>query len=241
MAKVFITGSSTGLGALTAKELIAEGSEVVLHARNDTRAEDALKENPEASHVVVGDLSKKEEIISIADQVNQLGPFDAVIHNAGVMTSDSKITATVNIEAPYMLTKLIEKTERLIYVSSDMHPNSQLDINNLAESVTYSGSKLAILLLMKSLARLYPNIIVNAVDPGWVPTRMGGTAANDSLQDGYLSQIWLATATDSQVLKSGNYYYHKKLTHYDERVDTVDLQNNLLTKLEKLTKIKLEK
>ncbi|KFN89104.1 daunorubicin C-13 ketoreductase [Tetragenococcus muriaticus 3MR10-3] len=140
-----------------------------------------------------------------------------------------------------MLTKLIEKTERLIYVSSDMHPNSQLDINNLAESVTYSGSKLAILLLMKSLARLYPNIIVNAVDPGWVPTRMGGTAANDSLQDGYLSQIWLATATDSQVLKSGNYYYHKKLTHYDERVDTVDLQNNLLTKLEKLTKIKLEK
>lgn len=240
MAKIFITGSSTGLGALAAKELIEQGNEVVLHARNDVRARDALKENPGAEQVVVGDLSIREESLSVADQVNRLGEFDAIIHNAGVIHSDSKVTAAVNVEAPYILTCLIKKPKRLIYLSSSMHRGARLDIDHLESTLDYSGSKLALLLLMKSVKRLWPDIITNGVDPGWVPTRMGGSAASDDLKGGYSSQVWLATGTDEQATKSGNYYYHQALTNYDSCVDDKELQNKLLTKLEELTQVKLE-
>lgn len=129
--KIFITGSSTGLGALTAKSLLAKGNDVVLHARNEKRAEDALKFNPQASDVVIGDLSKFEDIKSIAHQVNKLGPFDVIIHNAGVYTNDSSQTLAVNVVAPYMLTNLINLPKRLIYISSGMHVGSRLDVNKL--------------------------------------------------------------------------------------------------------------
>lgn len=243
MTKIFITGSSTGLGALTAKELIAQGNEVVLHARNEARAKEALKENPVVTHVVIGDLGKKEDILSVAKQVNQSGQFDVIIHNAGVYTQDARLTYTVNIniEAPYLLTILIEKPKRIIYVSSDMHCGSILNINQLVQETDYSSSKLALLLLMKVVSRLWPDVLVNAVDPGWVPTRMGGAGANDSLEGGYSSQVWLASGEDKSALSSGNYYYHKKLSRYDERVENIDLQNQLLAKLEELTQIKFLK
>lgn len=239
MEKIFITGSSTGLGALAAKELIAQGNEVVLHARNDARAKEALKENPGATQVVIGDLGRKEEILSVAKQANQFGRFDVIIHNAGVYTTDARLTYTVNIEAPYILTSLIEKPKRIIYVSSGMHRGSRLNIDHLEQGTDYSSSKLALLLLMKAVSRLWPDVLVNAVDPGWVPTRMGGAGANDSLEGGYSSQVWLASGEDKNALSSGNYYYHKKLSRYDERVENIDLQNQLLAKLEEATQIKL--
>lgn len=237
MAKILITGSSTGLGALAAEELLAQNNDVVLHARNQERAKDALDRNPSASGVLIGDLSKLSDVHSIAQQANQMGHFDSIIHNAGVDSNDSLLTSTVNIMAPYMLTKLIDRPNRLIYVSSGMHRGAALNIENLDSTVDYSGSKLALLLFMKYVSDNWTGTIVNAVDPGWVPTRMGGAAANDDLKQGYESQVWLASSNDTQAKKSGNYYYHKSLSRYDQRVDNRMMQQELIRKLETLTNV----
>lgn len=237
--RIFITGSSTGLGALTAKSLLAQGHEVVLHARNAQRAEEALKYNPQASDVVIGDLEKNEEVKAIANQVNSLGSFDVIIHNAGVYNDNSEQTLAVNLIAPYMLTNLIKLPQRLIYVSSGMHIGSKIDVAKL-DNLDYSASKLAILLLAKAVEQKHPEVIVNSVDPGWVPTRMGGPSATDSLKDGYQGQVWLASGNDEDTLTSGNYYYHSQLSKYDTRVDEIKMQNQLVDTLIKITGVKLQ-
>ena len=91
MAKIFITGSADGLGYLAAKMLIELGHEVVLHARNAARAQDALKKIPAVQHVLTADLTSMEETKDLAAQVNALGTFDAVIHNAGVYQTSAKV------------------------------------------------------------------------------------------------------------------------------------------------------
>ncbi|MBP2058654.1 NAD(P)-dependent dehydrogenase (short-subunit alcohol dehydrogenase family) [Lactobacillus colini] len=235
--KIFITGSTTGLGFLAGKKLIEDGHDVYLHARNQEKAVKLKQDLPQVKGIAVGDLSRQEDVKSIAKQVNAWGKFNAIIHNAGVYLVSPELTYSVNIEAPYLLTTLIKKPERLIYVSSGMHRGARLDINNLESNLDYSGSKLAVTLLMKKVAREFPNIATNAVDPGWVPTRMGGSSANDDLTAGYMSQVWLAESDDELAHKSGNYYYHRKLERYDNRADDEKLQDELVTKLEELTKV----
>src|SRR5687767_7182421 len=121
MARIFITGSADGLGQLTAKLLVDQGHQVVLHARNAERGRDALRKVKGAEDVLVGDLSSMVEAKKLADEVNALGSFDAVIHNAGVYRVPSKLIFAVNTLAPYILTCLIQKPRRLIYLSSGMH------------------------------------------------------------------------------------------------------------------------
>ena len=235
--KVFITGSSTGLGMLAAKELIKDGYEVYLHARNAERAKNALEECSQAKDVLIGDLSHLDELQKVAKEINDLGEFSTIIHNAGVYIANSNLTFRVNVLAPYVLTSLIHKPKQLIYIASNMHMDAKLNIGEIANDLSYSGSKLAILLLMKKVARLYPHVKVSAVDPGWVPTRMGGQAAPDSLMDGYETQVWLTEARDNIV--TGNYYYHQRIQNYDQRVDSTILQDKLVNSLYQLTGFKL--
>src|SRR4051812_35485807 len=84
MSRVFITGSTDGLGYAAARALIQDGHEVVLHARSKTRAAALADLGPRSFGVVIGDLSSSTETHNIAEQVNALGRMDAVIHNAGV-------------------------------------------------------------------------------------------------------------------------------------------------------------
>ena len=84
MARIFITGSADGLGQLAAKALIAQGHQVVLHARNETRGQQAMDHAPGAEGVVTADLANIDDTRELASKVNALGRFDAVIHNAGV-------------------------------------------------------------------------------------------------------------------------------------------------------------
>src|SRR5690348_947525 len=121
MARIFITGSVDGLGELSARSLLKQGHKVVLHARNAERARDAIKKNPDAESVVTGDLSNIQETKNLALEVNKLGVFDAVIHNAGVYQTSAKDIFAVNTLAPYVLTCLVQKPRRLIYLSSGMH------------------------------------------------------------------------------------------------------------------------
>ncbi len=141
MARVFITGSADGLGAMAAKLLVEEGHSVILHARNEARGKEALENIPGAETVVYGDLSSISQTKDVADQVNRLGTFDAVIHNAGIGYRESRRIATedglprlfaVNTLAPYILTALIHRPARLVYLSSAMHEAGDATLNDLA-------------------------------------------------------------------------------------------------------------
>ncbi|ETY72583.1 short-chain dehydrogenase [Lactiplantibacillus fabifermentans T30PCM01] len=236
MTKIFITGSTDGLGFLTAKRLMDAGNEVVLHARNHQRAAEVKRKLPQAKNIVIGDLSSQTAVESLANQLNDLGPFDTIIHNAGVYTGNSALTFQVNVLAPYLLTALVKRPKRLIYISSGMHYGSRLDLKDLT-NLDYSGSKLQVLLLAKLLAQRWPNVTTTIVDPGWVPTKMGGAAANDDLTLGYTTQVWLATLADTSV--TGTYYHHMKPARYDARVDNQAIQNKFLIALENATGVKL--
>ncbi len=84
MARIFITGSSDGLGLLTATDLIKKGHEVVVHARNEQRAQDILTKVNGAEDVLIADLSSIAETKKLAEKANALGTFEVVIHNAGL-------------------------------------------------------------------------------------------------------------------------------------------------------------
>ena len=110
MARVFITGSSDGLGLMAAQLLVEWGHSVTLHARNDKRAADARRTLPRAQAVVTGDVSTIAAMRRVADAVNALGRHDAVIHNVAIGYREPRRVKTadglcqlfaVNVLAPY--------------------------------------------------------------------------------------------------------------------------------------------
>lgn len=254
MGRIFITGSSDGLGMMAAKILIKDGHQVVLHTRNEQRAEDALKANPQAESVLTADLSSISETIALAGKVNALGKFDAVIHNAAVGYREPKKILTedklphvfaVNSLSPYLLTSLIEKPKRLIYLSSGLHRDGDSSLDDLLWEhkmwngfQAYADSKLHNVLLAFAVANHWTEAASNALEPGWVATKMGGSGAPDSLADAPLTQVWLASSMDPQALKSGRYYYHKQQreVHPDSR--NQEIQQRFLERCSYITSIK---
>ncbi|WP_338731322.1 SDR family NAD(P)-dependent oxidoreductase [Mangrovimonas cancribranchiae] len=237
MSKIFITGSTDGIGFLAAKQLLKEGHEVYFHARNEKRAKDVKQKLEKEVKVLVADLSDINQIRRLARELNEFGPYDAIIHNAGVISVPSEIMFTVNVIAPYLLTTLVEKPERLVYLSSSMHRSGNTFKGNLnIQNVNYSDSKLYITTLMSAFARQYPDMYINAVDPGWVPTKMGGSGAPDDLQKGYETQVWLATSQDREALVSGKYFYHKKQQNTNSIVDNIAFQERLIEACEAFIK-----
>ena len=244
MSPVFITGSSTGLGLMAGQLLVEQGHRVVLHGRNRERADDASRELPEAEAAVVGDLSSIAQTRALADAVNRLGRFDAVIHNAGVGYDDARRVETedglpkvfaVNTLAPYILTALIERPKRLVYVSSGLHRGASANLDDLAwkkrpwqASVAYAESKVHDVLLAFAFARRWPDVLSNALEPGWVATRMGGPGAPDDLDAGRRTQAWLAVSDDEGARVTGQYFHHMRPRAPNPSAHYVDLQDRLI-------------
>ncbi len=254
MARVLVTGSTEGLGRAAAEALLSDGHKVVLHARNKDR-ERALRDLAErAAGVVTGDLSSAADTRAIASHVNALGRLDAVIHNAAVFIDARRVatpegharTLAVNVLAPYMLTALVDRPSRLVYLSSGMHHGGDASLHDIDWTArrwsgvqAYSDSKLFITALAFAVARRWPGMRSNAVDPGWVPTRMGGPGATDDLELGHLTQAWLAVSDSPAATGSGGYWYHQLRqapapAALDER-----FQNALLDELTRLTGVSL--
>ena len=187
---------------------------------------------------VVGDLSDLEQTRDVADQVNRLGRMDAVIHNAGVIAGPNVLP--VNVVAPYLLTALIHRPRRLVYLSSGMHRGgrptlSGMDWSGHRATGSYSDSKLFVTTLAAAVARLWTDVFSNAVDPGWVPTRMGGSGAPDDLRLGHLTQEWLATSDDPQARTSGGYWHHLRRVEPARSVHDQRFQDQLLEDLARFT------
>jgi NAD(P)-dependent dehydrogenase (short-subunit alcohol dehydrogenase family) len=224
VARIFITGSSDGLGLMAAQLLVGQGHDVVLHARNSQRADETQNKLPTAESVVVGDLTSITQMRHVADQVNKLGRFDAVIHNAGIGYSEPKRIVTedglphvlaVNTIAPYILTALITRPKRLVYVSSILHQHGDSSLKDLmwadrpwSGRQAYCDTKFHDALLAFAVARRWPSVFSNALEPGWVPTKLGGSSATDDLDQGYRTQVWLAVSDDPAAKASGEYFYH---------------------------------
>jgi NAD(P)-dependent dehydrogenase (short-subunit alcohol dehydrogenase family) len=224
MARVFITGSSDGLGRMAAELLIELGHGVVLHARNEKRGQEAIAAVPGAEAVVIGDLTSIAQTRKVAEQVNALGAFDAVIHNAAIGYREPRRIATedglphvfaVNTVAPYILTALIKRPKRLVYLSSGLHRDGDASLKDLTweqrpwqGQQAYSDTKLHDVLLAFAIARRWPEVFSNALEPGWVATKMGGAGAPDDLDAGHRTQVWLAVSDDAAAKVTGEYFYH---------------------------------
>jgi NAD(P)-dependent dehydrogenase (short-subunit alcohol dehydrogenase family) len=205
VARILITGSAGGLGQAAAGTLRADGHDVIVHARSADRFDTDAQ-------AVIGDLADIEQTRAVAAQANELGPLDAVIHNAGVYTG--RPIMPVNVVATYLLTALIERPQRLVYLTSGMHSGGRADLSRVdwtgRTAGSYSDSKLFVTTLALAVARLWPEVFSNAVDPGWVPTRMGGPHAPGDLRLGHLTQEWLATSDEPEARTSGGFWYHQQ-------------------------------
>jgi NAD(P)-dependent dehydrogenase (short-subunit alcohol dehydrogenase family) len=254
-ARVLITGAADGLGQLAAKRLVAAGHRVVLHARNEARASEAFAAIAGAEATVCGDLSSIAECRHIAAQVNAIGAFDAVIHNAGVGYRERRRIETadglphvfaINTLAPYILTALIRKPKRLVYLSSGMHRSGDASLEDLLwrerpwnASAAYADSKLHDAIFAFAVARRWPDVLSNAVDPGWVPTRMGGAGAPDDLQAGAETQAWLATSGDAGAKVSGAYFYHRQRRAPAAAVRDEKTQDRLIAECARISGVRL--
>jgi NAD(P)-dependent dehydrogenase (short-subunit alcohol dehydrogenase family) len=178
--RVFVTGSTTGLGRAAAQSLLENGHEVVVHARSAARAADLDDLADRASGVVIGDLANASGVLSVADQANSYGAFDAVIHNAGIYVDRERFATeegharvlAVNVLAPYMLTALIERPARLIYLSSGMHREGDSSLRDIEWTSrrwhgvqAYCDSKLFVTALAAATARRWSNVL-RARHPG---------------------------------------------------------------------------
>jgi NAD(P)-dependent dehydrogenase (short-subunit alcohol dehydrogenase family) len=256
MATILITGSSDGIGRHTAEILAADGHRVTLHARTERRAEDARKAVPQAHGVIVGDLASLAHTRELAAQAIGAGPFDVVIHNAGIGGGQSAPEITedglerifqVNTLAPYLLTALIPTPARLIYLTSGLEANGRVRLDDAQWRTrqwdgmqAYSDSKLYDVMLAFAVARLRPGTLSNAVDPGWIRTRLGGPDATDDLPQGAETQVWLATSHEPAATVSGHYFKRRTDLQANPQAYDESLQDQLLALCTDLTGVKLQ-
>lgn len=255
MARVLITGSTDGLGLMVARLLADNDHAVTLHARNEARADDARVALGRAEAVVVGDLADVAAVRGVAEQANVLGRYDAVIHNAAVGPREPSRVETVdglahvfavNVVAPYLLTALMTPSDRLVFLSSGTHRSGDADLADLQWKQrrwvgwqAYADSKLWDVVLAFAVARRRPEVLSNVVEPGWVPTKMGGPDAPDDISLAPITQAWLAVSDDPTASVTAEYFFHQRPQAAHPAATDPLVQDGLLEVCARLTGIVL--
>jgi NAD(P)-dependent dehydrogenase (short-subunit alcohol dehydrogenase family) len=238
MARIFITGSSDGIGLSTAKLLSSKGHTVILHARNADRAATTQKAIPSAT-VLIADLRSISETKKLGAEANALGPYDSIIHNAGIgfgATSSREITAdkisavfAVNTLAPYILTCVMDRPKRLLYMSSDSHYGGDNSLRGVTTSHSYGDSKLHDMMLANGFARRWGGVQVLSMHPGWVRTKMGGSMAPGGIgEPTECLAEWAVGEGRFAGLESGTFFSPEGVERPDEAAGDLEKQDELL-------------
>lgn len=252
---IFITGSTRGIGLETARQLADAGHRVFLHARDDARAAAALAALPGAAGVAVGALDSIAQTTLLAETASAHGPFDVVIHNAGIggglaqrqeSQDGLELIFHSNVVAPYLLTALMPTPARLVYLTSGLEADGTWEPDDLQWErrawngmKAYSDSKLHDLMLAFEIASRRPGAIVNGVDPGWIKTQMGGPQAPDPVELGAETQVWLATSDAPEATATGRYVKRRQVLEPNPAVRDADARAALVAALESLTGVRL--
>jgi NAD(P)-dependent dehydrogenase (short-subunit alcohol dehydrogenase family) len=254
MVTVLVTGSTDGIGRQTALDLIGGGHRVVVHARSDRRAEQVRATVPGLAGVVVGDLASLAETRAIAEAAEGLAEYDVIIHNAGVGSADKRRVTDdgleqifqVNVLAPYVLTCLMPAPARLVYLTSGLEAHGRAHLDDLQFErrpwngrQAYSDSKLWDVVLAFAVARHWPGTLSNAVDPGWIKTRMGEAGATEKLPAGADTQVWLATSDDPAATVTGRYFKRRREQRANPAAYDVEVQEGFLKAAAQLTGVQL--
>ncbi len=250
MSRILVTGSTDGIGLETARQLLAGGHEVVAHARDDGRAEHVRAALPGLRDAVVGDLASLEQTRRLAAAATAAGPFDAVVHNAGVGGAAARAVTEdglerifqVNVVAPYVLTAAMPRPHRLVYLTSGLESQGRAALEDLQHErrvwdgmQAYSDSKLYDVMLAFAVARRWPDVLSTAVDPGWIKTKLGGPGAQDEVDEGAATQVWLATSDEDAAKVTGRYLKRFEVLDANPQASDVELQEGLLARLAELT------
>jgi NAD(P)-dependent dehydrogenase (short-subunit alcohol dehydrogenase family) len=249
--RILVTGSADGLGLAAARDLIADGATVIGHARSQARANALRSALPQLAEVVVADFSSLDQVRGMAAHLAESGPLTAIIHNAGVGYREAKKVTTkdghahvlqINVLAPYLLTALLPKPERLVWLSSGLNRDGEPSLDDVDWNSrrwngyqAYSDSKLFDGTLAMAFARIWPTVASNALEPGWVATKMGGAGAPDDLTLAHVTQVWLAEATDSAASGTGGYFYHQAPAAANGAMWDQEFQDALLAECARLT------
>lgn len=239
MVRVFITGSSDGIGLAAAKSLADKGHQVTLHARNAERAKQTREAVPKAEGILIGDLTSISETKNLAEEANKTGSFDAIIQNAGIgyggtstreMTSDGiSAVFACNTLAPYILTCLMNKPKsRILFMSSDSHYGGDESLKNCTTSSSYGNSKLHDTMLANAFARRWNDVQSVSMHPGWVKTKMGGSAPGTTDKPARVLTEWAAGEGFAAKLKSGAFFTTSGEDSAHPGAANVDKQEELL-------------
>lgn len=254
MSTVLVTGSSDGIGAKVAHLVAEQGHRVVLHARNNERAERCRASGPAGAEVVVGDLTSLSSTRDMVVELQRLGTPDVVVHNAGWASRDDSRPLTedgleqtfqVNLLAPFLLTASLPLPSRLVFVSSDSISRGLIGLDDLQHAASwtadsaYADSKLGLAALSFAIARRYPSVLSNAVHPGWVRTKMSGNEAPLDVRQGADTPAWLATSTDAGAMVSGAFFQNRRPISVNPQASDTRLQDGLLQQCAELCGVAL--
>jgi NAD(P)-dependent dehydrogenase (short-subunit alcohol dehydrogenase family) len=240
MASICITGSTDGIGLAAARQLVADGHQVVVHARSEQRGRPVAAELSDA-RLVVGDLADLDQVRALAEA---LGPIDVLVHNAGVWPRPDTPASVqgyepafaVNALAPHLLTALLSDRvrRRLVFLGSGMVSSGRVDPDRLGSARdggrAYADSKAVDVALALGWARRRPDLLVGAVDPGWVKTKLASAGAPGDVRSGGARVVTAAADPDWP----GGYTAGSRPARLPAPLTDERLQDRLLASMDRL-------
>jgi NAD(P)-dependent dehydrogenase (short-subunit alcohol dehydrogenase family) len=243
---VLITGATDGIGEELARRLVRQGTRVIVHGRNQERAE-AAAERIGGGEIAIADLASFAQVRKLVDEVaTRFGELGGLVNNAGIgyrtappqgqRTEDGhEPTWQVNFLSAFLLTLGLEDVlaagrGRVVHMSSGVHSSGSVDLEQPDEpryATPYAQSKIALVMLAREQGERWRQrgVDVNACSPGWIATKMGGSGGG-SLAEGIDTPLWLLTDPDLAGT-TGRYFWQRHEEEPNPQVEDGDARARL--------------